>query len=774
MKNDVTDSTFEQESIESLRSQLLDMETTIINQQAMIDYYAQHREELMAYNDYLNGQYYHMKAMEQSNAWRLALKIMSFSRKVFPPGAPHTRAAKSLYKKIRRFFAAHHDDTAEPDLQSPATILPEMMPGKAKLTRFALPVVENPVISIIIPAYNQFEYTYLCIKSICDNAGGLPYEVILADDNSSDKTKGISGWIDNLVIVRNAENLRFLLNCNNAAKYAKGKYLVFLNNDTQVCHGWLSSLYQMMESDDKIGIAGSKLIYPDGRLQEAGGIIWNDASGWNFGRGEDPGGCEYNYVKEVDYISGASIMVRKDLWDTVGGFDERYAPAYYEDTDLAFEARKHGYKVMYQPLSEVIHFEGITNGTDLNSGQKQYQTENKEKFLNKWHDVLQKENFPDGMCLLRARDRSKNKKIILVLDHYIPTFDKDAGSRSIYNYMRLFVKKGWKVIFMPDNFSHTEYAEHYQQMGIEILYGHNYRKGWEEWVRKNGSEFEAILLHRPHISVKYIDFFNKNTTAKIIYYGADLHFLREERQYLVEHDENLLDSAKSWKKLEFALMRQADCSLYPSYVEEEHIKNIDASLPVLTVPLYVFNDLPSSTYNASARKDLLFVGGFNHPPNVDAVNWLAEEIMPAVWKENPNLVLHVVGSNPTPEIMELASPNIIVHGFVSDEELMSLMHTCRLSVVPLRYGAGLKGKVIEAMAQGAPVVTTPIGAEGIKNASDYMIVQETANGLAGEICRLYNNSDELSRLSQKSLEYIKNTFSEKAAIEVFEQAIGEL
>ncbi len=239
----------------------------------------------------------------------------------------------------------------------------------------------------------------------------MDYEIIIADDVSTDATAELSKFTENVVICRNETNQGFLRNCNQAAKSARGKYIMFLNNDTQVTDGWLDSLVNLIESDPSIGMVGSKLVYPDGRLQEAGGILWSDGSGWNYGRLDDPEKPEYNYVKDVDYISGAAILLSNDLWKRIGGFDELFAPAYCEDSDLAFEVRKAGYRVVYQPLSKVIHFEGISNGTDVNgSGLKRYQVENSKKLKEKWAAEFscQSENNgnPDPF---RARERSQER-----------------------------------------------------------------------------------------------------------------------------------------------------------------------------------------------------------------------------------------------------------------------------------------------------------------------------------------------------------------------------
>src|SRR5690606_15747088 len=118
-------------------------------------------------------------------------------------------------------------------------------------------------------------------------------------------------------IVRNENNLGFLRTCNKAADLARGKYLLFLNNDTQVHPGWMDALHDTFIEQSQAGLVGSRLIYPDGRLQEAGGIIWNDASGTNYGRDGDPLQPEYSYLRDVDYCSGASIMVPRALFEQI-------------------------------------------------------------------------------------------------------------------------------------------------------------------------------------------------------------------------------------------------------------------------------------------------------------------------------------------------------------------------------------------------------------------------------------------------------------------------
>lgn len=621
---------------------------------------------------------------------------------------------------------------------------------------------ENPKVSIIIPVYNQIQYTYLCLKSILENTKGVQYEIIIANDCSTDITKDINEFVENIYVITPDENLRFLRNCNNASKYAKGEYLLFLNNDTQVQENWLDSLVELIECDNSIGMVGSKLVYPDGRLQEAGGIIWNDASAWNYGRLSNPRDPEYSYVKECDYISGAAMMIKHKLWNEIGGFDERFVPAYCEDSDLAFEVRKHGYKVLLQPLSIVVHFEGISNGIDTSTGQKSYQIVNSEKFKEKWQEEL-KQQFENGKNVFAARDRSRNKQHILVIDHYVPQYDKDAGSRTVFQYLSLLADMGYSVSFIGDNFyRHEPYTTKLQQMGIEVLYGPYYANNWKRWFKDNSKFFDFVLLNRPHISVKYIDYLKEHTNAKIIYYGHDLHFLREMREYDLTKEERLLKSSNEWREKELDLMSKSDIVLYPSEVEVKEIKNIDASLDVRKLPAYIMKN-KKELLSIENRKDLLFVGGFGHGPNIDGIVWFCENIFPKVIEKNPDIKLNIVGSKAPDKVLNLKSDNINVLGFVTDEELDLLYKQCRISVAPLRYGAGIKGKIIEAIGNGIPVVTTSCGAEGIENDDKFIIVDDECDKFAENILNLYDDEKLIELNINNGFKFINKYYSVESA-----------
>lgn len=721
----------------------------------------------------------------------------------------YLRRHQTLFSRWKRAFIVRLDAWAPADskkrmairyikgvITRPGTYLPRLFGKSGKILRkgdFAiggefpeggileLPQTDAPKVSIVIPAYNQAAYTYACIRSILGNTdfAETPYEVILADDASTDVTCEIENFIHGLVHAKTAGNLGFLRNCNQAAAKARGEYIFFLNNDTKVKPGWLSSLVTLMDGDDSIGMAGSRLVFADGKLQEAGGIIWSDASGWNYGRGDDPAEPEYNYVKDVDYISGAAICIRRSLWQGIGGFDERFAPAYCEDSDLAFEVRKHGKRVVYQPLSEVVHFEGVSNGTDVNgTGLKRYQVVNQEKFREKWKDELacQQENTGDPDPFT-ARDRSGNKKCILIVDHYVPTWDKDAGSVTTYQYIRMFVKQGWNVKFLGDNFLHEEpYTTVLTQMGVEVLYGERLKSGIWDWIAKNKSHIDVAYLNRPHIAAKYIDTL-KDCGIRCIFYGHDLHYLRIRREYELTGEIRKKRESDYWKSLEYEVMEKADKVYYPSADEVAEISRMRPDLAGKTKAIIAFlyeNETAaeiSAEAAAKKRSGFLFLGGFKHPPNADGVLWFAENCWDAIRSACPGAEFFVAGSSPTEEILALPAshPGISVLGFITDEKRDELYRSVKVVAVPLRYGAGVKGKVTEALAEGSAVVTTPVGAEGIPEAEKAMVICKEADEFTEACIRLYQDETAQETMRNAGRALIREHFSPEAAWKVIEK-----
>ena len=704
--------------------------------------------------------------------FRIRRKLSTIYNRKYPKGSVERKKLNyrlmSIFHPIKYFKLTHSEQGR--NLIEGEFKIGDLYREKGKLN---FPYVENPKVSIIIPVYNQIHYTYACLVSLLENTQGYDYEIIIADDVSTDATKEIDNFVSGLVIARNATNQGFLKNCNNAAKKARGEYIFFLNNDTTVEKDWLSPLIKLLESDKGIGMVGSKLIYPDGRLQEAGGIIWSDGSGWNYGRCDDPNKPEYNYVRDVDYISGAAIMLSRKLWEDIGGFDERYAPAYCEDSDLAFEVRKRGLRVVYQPLSVVVHFEGVSNGTDVNgTGLKRYQVENNKKLQEKWSEEFKNQydnvGVPNGF---RARERSMGKKVILFVDHYVPTFDKDAGSKTTFQYIKMFIERGYVVKFLPDNFAKSEpYTGILEQMGVEVLYGNEMRTNIFEWIESNQANIDIAYLNRPHIATKYIDFIKEKTDIKIIYYGHDLHFLRERREYELTGDVERKNASSYWKSMELDLMRKASISYYPSNVEVDYIHTFDKKINAKAITAYVFEKFGNIDYNPDIREGVLFVGGFSHPPNADALKYFLDNMWDEIYAQI-KVPFYIVGSNATDEIKALhnEAKGIIFKGFVSEEELKELYEKVRLVVVPLRYGAGVKGKVIEALYYNDPVITTGVGAEGIDNSYNQMLVADEPGDFVNKCVTLYNDKEALKNMSKAADDYVKNKHSIEAVWDIIRE-----
>jgi GT2 family glycosyltransferase len=627
------------------------------------------------------------------------------------------------------------------------------------------PESTTPTVSIIIPVYNNHLYTYTCLQSVLRSQPQRSYEVIVVDDCSSDATQAMLQMVQGVRVVCHDKNQGFIRACNAGAGLARGQYVLFLNNDTIVEPNWLDALAATFDAVPSVGLVGAKLIYPNGKLQEAGGIIWNDGSGWNYGRYDDPDKPKYCYLREVDYCSGACIMLPRELFWAVGGFDELFAPAYGEDSDLAFKIRQAGKKVMYQPESEVIHFEGISSGTDTSSGVKGHQLVNREKLFQRWAHVLVRHAAP-GEHLFQERERNISKRVLIV-DACTPMPDQDAGSLKIYNFMKVFQSLSYHVTFAPDNLTFLEeYTNNLQRIGVQCLCW-PYVSSLDDHLRRYGTFYDVILSCRPDVTEKYLESYRKwCPSAKIFYDTADLHYLRERRQAEIESNTLLFERAERRKTQELSLVAKTDCTIVVSELERSILL---AEVPTAEVAVIsAVHETHSRVKGFAETKDIFFLGGYQHAPNVDAVQYFVKDIFPLVREGLPDVRFFIVGSRPPQSIMDLACEDVIVTGHVPD--LYEYMSGCRLSVNPLRYGAGIKGKVVSCMAYGVPCVGTTITFEGmgLQNGRD-VLVGDTPEELAGAIVRLYWDEHLWANLSENGYSIVRSQYSFETARTQFDR-----
>ena len=635
-------------------------------------------------------------------------------------------------------------------------------PAASPFAPFAVPRATSapPRASIVIPVFNHFAHTLDCLRAIAAHPPLADCEILVVDDGSSDATADALVQVDGLRYHRRSDNGGFIAACNDGAALARGEVLVFLNNDTVPQPGWLDALLGTFDSQADAGLVGAQLLYPDGRLQEAGGVVFNDGSAWNYGRfaaADDP---RFSYLREVDYASGAAIAIPRALFLRLGGFDTRYAPAYYEDTDLAFAVRDAGLRVLYQPAARVVHDEGTSAGTDTASGTKAYQLRNRERFASHRQAALAAHAAPGTLptpAVLHRRQRQ-----VLVIDALTPQPDRDSGSLRLVNLMRMLRDDGAHVVFLPSNRMHDgSYTQALQRDGIEAWYA-PYAQRAPAWLREHGRRFDRVLVCRHYVAREFLPLLRRHAPqAHILFDTIDLHYLRERRAAELAGDPALLRAALRTRRQELALIGHSDVTLVVSEAERALLA-VDAPQARVEV-LSNLHEVAGPGLPFDERHDLVFAGGFRHPPNVDAVRWFIDEVFPRVRESLPGVRFHCIGGDVPADIRLRGNRDgVVIHGHVAD--IAPYMRGCRISVAPLRFGAGVKGKVNLAMAHGQPVVATTCAIEGMHlvDGRDVLVADDAA-GFAANIVRLYRDKALWEQLAQAGLENVQAHFSIEAA-----------
>lgn len=630
----------------------------------------------------------------------------------------------------------------------------------------------KPDVSIVIPVYGQLGYTLSALHSLSLHKSKYSFEILIGDDCSIDETEAVLRPLKGIKYIRHAENGGFIVNCNKTTEAASGKYLILLNNDTRVVDGWLDELIDSFTIFPNAGMVGSKLFYPDGSLQEAGGIVWRDGSCWNYGRNQDPNWPEFCYARRVDFVSGASIATPLSLWKKLGGFDKLYCPAYYEDSDYAFRVRQAGFETWFQPLSRVIHYEGKTSGTDLNTGVKAYQVRNATKFYERWKDVLANHG-ENGFNPEREKDRTVQKKV-LVLDATTPTPDQDAGSITAVKVMQVLQNLNYQVTFVPaDNFLYQRrYIDDLQRIGIECLVV-PFTTSLRSHLIEAGESYDLVHIFRHAVMEAAVqDVRTYSPRAKVMFNNVDLHYLRVHRQGVIESNPKLVALAEASKPDEIKTMQKADFVFVPSTVEKNLLDKEQVLPKVEVMPFMV--DTQKPLVRSEDPRDLLFLGGFDHSPNGDAVEWFIANVWPKLVDDKRIGRFLIVGAKPPPHILAMATDRVLVTGRIDDLE--PVFTQSRAMVVPLRYGAGVKGKVYTSLAYGTPVITTSIGAEGIigLQPGQDVLMAETADEFVKAIKSIYEQPSLFEKLCKQGPKFIDEYATLKAGERAMAAAMGYL
>ena len=622
------------------------------------------------------------------------------------------------------------------------------------------PSSNNPRVSVIIITYNKAHYAYRCLRSLLIDELP-PCELIIVDNGSSDETPELLRRIKNVKLILNTKNQYFSHANNQGAAAAKGDYLFFINQDAFVQKGCTSSLLEILHSRPDAGAAGAKLVSRKGRLLEAGSIIWNDGTCLGYGRGDNPDKPEYCYVRSVDYASAACLMVRREAFLNVEGFSEEFTPAYYEDTDLCMKLWETGFHVTYQPLAVATHVEfsssSFQNATKL-------MIEHQRIFVRKHASKLMTKLPYSPKNVLRARDRSARPRL-LVIDDCVPSPPDGSGYPRMYLMLKTMAGLGYPLTLLPtDGTPKQPETKSLTQMGIEILWGPT---GMKKILAARRDFYDIALISRPQNASYGISLVRgTNPHARIIYDVEALWHRREQGRVklgLPPMNQRFTDEGK-----ELAIIDKADFVISVSQGEKSVIEKKLNKFVLLWGHAALVSPTETSFED---RTGLLFVGGFKSAPahNDDAVLHFTQNLLPKIRQKLPDCAFTVAATNAPNYIKRLSSDSTkITEQFVSFyngtsypglKNVRELYELCKVFVAPIRFGAGIMLKLVDAMSVGLPCVVSEVGAEGLglTDGEEAMVAHDDTEFIEKTI-QLYSDSTLWKHIRLRELAFAKENF----------------
>lgn len=631
--------------------------------------------------------------------------------------------------------------------------VPMWLPSDVSPESLQMPkVTTTPSISIIIVATNA-EHSLRCLAGLEHHTTEYAFEVIVVDDGTNDETADVLALVQGIRVFRNNKKRGFAASCNLGVSVSQGTFLLFLRDALVLQPECLNELIKTAQIHEHCGKIGMKLVAPNSILWEAGGSLKNNGDISRWGSGDDPMLPSYNYCR-VSVVGTSAVFIKKTLFDQIGGFDYQFDT--YAEIDMALTLEKFGYMSYYQPLAwaAILPDQPMCDETE------------RILFIRKWNSHLNAQT--------RCGRMPAQTPNVLFIDTITPTPDQDAGSGETFNHLRIFHALGFHVTFAPAvSLEPTpKYTDDLQRMGIECLYA-PYAQSLYAFIEQYGRDYDIVFLVRVNTAAQFIAHVKRYCPqSRVIFNTVDLHYLREMRRAEIVKSDELMKQAQKIRKIEFDVMKMADCTLVVSAHEKELLQATLPGVHIAHLPIFTeINDRQHALFRE--RQDILFVGGFKHEPNVDAMRYFVKDVWPLIRTRLPGVKFKIVGSHTPQEILDLAAADVVVVGY--QEDISEYFNGCRLSVAPIRYGAGLKGKVIRSLGYGLPVVATSIANEGTGLIDQlHIAIADDASSFAEAVVTLYTNETLWKSLSENSVTFFEEHYSFAAGTRNFTKLIADL
>tara|TARA_R110002096_G_scaffold37771_3_gene104692 strand:- start:7135 stop:9099 length:1965 start_codon:yes stop_codon:yes gene_type:complete len=612
---------------------------------------------------------------------------------------------------------------------------------------------EPPKFSVVLLASRGALETIRVLDAVLRSTHDTPIEIIILNKNALDVTALALSTAENLKLLPAKVGASIRFNTAQLPGLIESEYLVFMEDNVVALPGMLDHLRTVLDTADMVGVKildpfdQNRIVSFGGRFDQLPENRYNSCDS-EFGRSR----CRN---LRYPHFCPTLFAVSRQVFEEVGGFREPYTTLEVAGADLSTRILLAGKKVKIATDAEALLSPDFMR--DENA---------KSCLASEWNVFLSRPGFDRDLkqlCRWIPATPEKASPKVLFVDEVTPEPDRNSGSLDAVNLMRILMNLGYDVLFVPNhNFTYdVKYTEELKSLGVNVLHSPEYVCTLSV-LQEFGAELDIIVLSRAPLAARYMGPCRHYApNAKLVFNTVDLHYLRLQREAELNNDDVIAGEALSMKNFELAAIREADASIVLSIYERDllHREITDQQLKIHTIPL--IRDAPDvlETTAFSDRHGVVFIGTYQHPPNVDAAIFLVREVWPLLRPKLPDKArLYLVGSSLTAEIEALQGNGVEVTGYV--EDLHALVSMVRVAVAPLRFGAGLKGKIASSLQAGLPTVATPIAVEGagLKNGEE-ILVTEGAEPFADAVANLYHSEDLWNRLSLAGFRYFQREYS---------------